>query len=188
MKGRGKSTAKARGRVFFALMLAFAVADLFIAPMTDARARQGDGYAHSAHGLDPDTPGYVSLRGGRRVLFNFRNFFHWWLARPRQAGPGLRRLLAGDGNSAAHNFIGHFCVSLALALLGLALFPRPLPVAVCGTFLNIFHEYIAEGRYVDPSFVDLWLDQFGLALAVIAFILVRRLMRSGKAKAPQRET
>ena len=44
----------------------------------------------------------------------------------------------------------------------------------CGTALNIFHEYVAEGQYVGPSFIDLWLNQIGLLLAMLGYFLTRR--------------
>jgi len=80
---------------------------------------------------------------------------------------------ASDGNSFANNFCWHFIGSLALSALGLWL-SRSLPwVFVCGTVVNVFHEYVAEGQYVDPSFIDLWLDQLGLLLAMLGYFLIR---------------
>jgi hypothetical protein len=49
--------------------------------------------------------------------------------------------------------------------------------------MNIWHEYVAEGLYCDPSWVDLWLDSAGIATAMGLWFVLRNLpgRRSGKA-------
>lgn len=155
-------------------MLALVAADFLLAPMTDPHSAGGNGYAHRTPGIDRESPDYDALRGYRRVVFNFRHWLYWWTPKASVSGSGLRSLLASDGNSARHNLVGHFGVSFVLALLAIAYVPRAGFVIALGTFMNVFHEYIAEGQYVDPSFVDLWLDQLGLFLATVLFLCYRR--------------
>jgi len=156
--------------------------DFVVAPRTDARAAAGEGYGHHVPGLDAEDPDYGELRGWRRVWFNFRHFHLFWVQRPPNSQGGLTGLLASDGNSFANNFCWHFLGSLVLSALGLWL-SRSLPwVFVCGTVVNVFHEYVAEGQYVDPSFIDLWLDQVGLLLAMLGYFFIGRRRRPGAAE------
>ena len=173
---------KGRYAVLFAGLLLFAAADFVVAPLTDSLS--GRGYAHRVTGLDASDPDYGALRGYRRVKFNFRHFFHWWVAWPSGADADPVRLLSSDGNSVFHNLVGHFGGSLAASLLGMLIVPRALLIIALGTLMNVFHEYVAEGRYVDPSFVDLWLDQLGLFLAIAVFVLVVRWKSRREQPAP----
>jgi len=50
----------------------------------------------------------------------------------------------------------------------------PLFVGALGTGMNVFHEYVAEGQYCDPSFIDLWLGQVGLLAGIALFIYLQR--------------
>jgi len=154
--------------VLVAGVVILAAADFVLAPRTDPHAAQGHGYGHRA--TTPEAPGDDALRGFPRVAFNFRHFCHWWLAFPPHARAKPAKLLSSDGNRWTHNLAGHFGGSLVLSLAALFLVPRPVLILLLGTGMNIFHEYVAEGQYVDPSFVDLWLDQLGLFLAVVFFI------------------
>ena len=152
-----------------------AVTDFVLAPRTDPHAAQGRGYGHRV--TTPQGPGHDASRGFPRVAFNFRHFFHWWLAYPPQCRAAPGKLLSSDGNSLTTNLAGHLGGSFALSLAGVFLAPRPAIILILGTGVNIFHEYVAEGQYADPSFVDLWLDQLGLALAVLLFVALRRRAR-----------
>jgi len=154
-------------------MLTLVAADFLLAPMTDPLAARGNGYAHRTPGIGREKPEYNALRGYRRVVFNFRHWLYWWTPKTSVSGSRLRSFLAGDGNSALHNLVGHLFVIFMLALLAIWYVPRAGLVIAFGTFMNVFHEYIAEGQYVDPSFVDLWLDQLGLFLATVLFLCVR---------------
>ena len=107
------------------------------------------------------------------MAFNFRHFCHWWLACPPHVKAKPAKLLSSDGNRLSTNLAGHFGGSLVLSLAALFLVPRPVLILLLGSGMNIFHEYVAEGQYVDPSFVDLWLDQLGLFLAVAFFVCWR---------------
>ena len=182
MQNTRKTRAISRKRyaILFAGFLGIALADLVGAPLIDRHAAAGKGYGHHAGVPGRATPGFKALRGPWRVWFNFRHALHWWTAWPARAGAHPVKLLTSDGNSMATNLAGHFGGSFVLALLALVLVPRPWLIAALGTVMNVFHEYVAEGRYCDPSFIDLWLDEFGLALAIGCFMFVRwRAMRKG---------
>jgi len=176
-----KSITKRRYAAFVAVCLVASAADFVIAPATDRRAAGGRGYGHHARVPYRNDPAYGALRGHRRVMFNFRHFCHWWTAWPAGTGLSPMALVTSDGNVFTTNFFGHFVVSFVLCLLGLVVVRRILPVAVAGTAINIFHEYVSEGQYADPSFIDLWLDQLGLLLAVIVFVAVRRSRKNTQA-------
>lgn len=169
-----KPIQKKRYAILAVGMLALVAADFLLAPTTDPYASRGNGYAHRTPGIGSEKPDYNALRGYRRVVFNFRHWLYWWTPKASASGSGLRSFLASDGNSALHNLIGHFCISFLLTLLAIWYVPRAWLVIAFGTFMNVFHEYIAEGQYVDPSFVDLWLDQLGLFLATVMFLCIRR--------------
>lgn len=138
----------------------------------DPHAARGLGYRHQVEGLDTSHPDYAVHRGWPRVRFNLVHFFTFWTVWPDVRGQGLSGLLGSDGNSASSNLLGHFGGSAALSIAGLCIAPSRTAVASCGTAVNVFHEFVAEGQYVDPSFIDLWLDQLGLftALALSAGI------------------
>lgn len=153
-----------------------ASADVHLVRRTDAVPARGAGYAH--HSAEPCLtvdPDYSVLFGAHRVRFNFRHFAVWWINWPAGVGTDLRAILSSDGNHLSQNLVGHLIGSMILVLLALWLVPRPLFIAALGTLINVFHEYVAEGWYADPSFVDLWLDQLGLVLALILWIGLRFL-------------
>lgn len=166
-----KKTARWRLVLFGGVVLALAVLDFAVAPLTDPHAASGAGYGHRPS--SPAGPDSGALRGYLRVRYNFRHFTHWWCAHPGWRG-GWRGVVSSDGNSALTNLGGHLGGSFLLSLAGLWLVPWPWLILAAGTALNIFHELVAEGQYVDPSFVDLWLDQAGLLLALGLFALLRR--------------
>jgi len=141
--------------------LLLCASDFVLSPLTDPHAAAGRGYGHHVEALDPSDPHYGELRGWKRVRLNFRHFHIFWTHYPPNRQGGFRGFIASDGNSFANNFCGHFLGSIVLSALGLWLSHSLLWVFVCGTAVNIFHEYVAEGQYVDPSFIDLWLDQLG---------------------------
>jgi len=167
------SITKQRYVVFFILFAVLVIADFFIMPAGDSYAAKGKGYRHGNTVLDTTDPYYQTLRGPGRVIFNFRNFLHWWTACPSGVGMSPIKILESDGNSIVQNVIGHFVLSFILSLIAVLLVPRPILICLLGTFMNIFHEYVSEGQYVDPSFVDLWLDQLGLFFAIILFLCIQ---------------
>ncbi len=156
--------------------LLLCILDFFAAPQTDPFAAKGNGYRHHIAGLPVSDPDFAVLRGWRRVRLNFRHFFVFWMDWPEKAD-SFTSFIRSDGNSFANNFYGHFLGSVILSLLGLWLSGSLIAVGICGTVVNIFHEYVAEGQYVDPSFIDLWLDQLGLLLAMAAFACLRQIRR-----------
>ena len=180
-EGAGRAQRSRRGvslrrkAAFLAMLTLMLAADFWGAPLTDPVAAQRRGYSH--HFAFPANALYVDeLWGWKRVAFNFRHFNVWWTRCPRSERiRTVADFLRCDGNSAAVNLGGHFGGSFLLTLAGLAIWPVPRVILLCGMLVNVFHEYVAEGRYVDPSFVDLWLDTLGLVLAVGALQAGRRL-------------
>lgn len=146
--------------------------DMLFCPLTDSVPRHGNGYPHK--GTVSDTRFSETLFGPRRVFHNFLNFTHWWTNYPEKAD-SFWKLMSSDGNGAWQNIIGHFVLSLIVTVVGCCILPKPLWIFCAGTFVNIFHEYVAEGCYVDPSFIDLWMDQTGLLLGMAVYLLFVRL-------------
>ena len=156
--------------VFFACLLLLTAVDFLAAPRLDDVARRGEGYAHRSS-VPSDNDAWADARyGRRRVLFNFRHFGFWWRDGPRHAGWSAADLLRSDGNSVWVNLGGHFGGAVALAMLGMAILPQARLVLAAGTVGNILHEYVVEGMYCDPSFVDLWLNQAGVIVGIGLFL------------------
>jgi len=165
---------KARYATLVGVWLVLAVSDFFIMPLVDPYARHGSGYEHHDPARYRGDPECGAMRGYRRVIFTFRHFPDWWLAWPSHAGVSPVKLLVSDGNSMVTNLFGHLGVSLILSLIAMFLVPMPLFVGALGTGMNVFHEYVAEGQYCDPSFIDLWLGQVGLLAGIALFIYLQR--------------
>ena len=125
---------------------------------------------------------YYSSTGWERARFNLRNFHVFWSpARPcglewgdhftAENGflGGLDALLTCDGNTLGTNLLAHLAMGALVPLVGI---PMMWPywkvgwvyVAVLGEMLNIWHQFVASGRYEDPSWIDLWLFTLGLLL------------------------
>ena len=171
----GKAITSSNGRLaaLFACSLILCLLDFYGAPRTDPHAHAGKGYRHHVEGLDSSNSDFEVMRGWRRVRLNFKHFFLFWFDFPGNWKGGFVGLVTSDGNSFANNFYGHFIGSVVLSAAGLWLSRSLLCVGICGTLVNICHEYVAEGQYVDPSFIDLWLDQFGLILSMGGFALIQ---------------
>jgi len=149
-------------RAFWAVVVLFAAADTVVSPLTDPRARRGAAYGSR---YPPGEPAARAF-GPARIARNFRLFSVFWQPPPGSRLPRrLPALLAADGNSAWTNLFGHFGLAVLLGLIALWL-GVPIPVMlVAGTGINLWHEYVSEGMYCDPSWIDLWLDQIGLLVA-----------------------
>ncbi|NOY83132.1 MAG: hypothetical protein GXP31_19220 [Kiritimatiellaeota bacterium] len=155
------------------VLLAVMLGDLIWSPLTDPTARRSGGYGsnRTREGVSPPV-----RFGPRRVLHNFRNFAVFW--RPpagRRRKSGLTGFLTADGNSLTTNLFGHFGLAVLLCLIFLGLGANWTWVAAGATLVNIWHEYVSEGMYCDPSYVDLWLDQAGIGFALAGFALFRLL-------------
>ena len=167
-------------KAFRLIVLGLALGDLLFSPLTDPVARRMRAYRSR---YAPDVPGGTAF-GTVRVLRNFRLFFRFWAPPPgvpRSWRP--RDVLTADGNSVVENLAGHFGLAVLMVLSAIAL-GVPVPdVLIAGTLINVWHEYVAEGLYCDPSWIDLWLDQAGLFTAVAAGAYLRRRRRSHDSSA-----
>lgn len=162
-----------RRLIFAVLVVAFAVIDFFCIARIDPITSEGRAYGHQEFAKSwAGAPETESVSGHDRVAFNFRHFFKWWVV-PRPAGqPGLIPILTSDGNGLVENLGAHLGGSTVLVFAGLWLSGSIPGVAAAATAMNVFHEYAAEGSYCDPSFVDLWLDQAGIFLAVMIYGMI----------------
>ncbi len=156
--------------IFAFLILLFAVFDYFHIAGIDSITKSGAGYGHQEFVKPwPGAAGTDKASGWDRAVFNFRHFFKWWAVFPPNRRGGIEGALTSDGNGLLNNLGGHLLGSAVLVFVAL-LFFRSIPlVVIAGTAMNIFHEYIAEGRFCDPSPVDLWLDQIGIMIAVALY-------------------
>jgi hypothetical protein len=148
----------------------------------DPITKTGRGYGH--HELArhwQGASGTENAFGWSRIGFNFRHFFKWWIVIPQTRGGGLKGVLTSDGNGLFENLGGHFAGSAILVFLALWLSGSIPWTVLAGTAINIFHEYVAEGSYCDPSFVDLWLDQAGILLAVAVYGIISMQIRRNRA-------
>ena len=153
--------------VFVVLVMMFAVVDFVHITRSNPMTTEGHGYNHHEFAkLWAGAAETANICSWNRVGFNFRHFIKWWVVPPRMNGFGVTQMLTSDGNCLETNLAGHLGGSTLLVLIALWLSGSVPMVVVAGTAINIFHEYVAEGRYCDPSFVDLWLDQAGILLAV----------------------
>ncbi len=165
------------GRLCLGVLCAVLLADTVLSPLTDRTARRGEGYGSNRTGTAGALPGRF---GPRRVLHNVRHFtVYWQPPAGRRRKPGLVGFLTADGNSPATNLLGHFGLAVLLCLIFLGLGARWTWVAAGATLVNVWHEYVSEGMYCDPSYVDLWLDQAGIGFALAVFCLFR-LFRSSR--------
>ena len=99
-------------------------------------------------------------------------------------GGGLVGLLSCDGQTALTNLLGHalpFFLLGCLATGGLGGHHRPRHCAVCGVLpvvavalggLNVWHGFVAAGRWTDPSWVDFWLSAVGALAGWLAAVLL----------------
>jgi hypothetical protein len=168
---------KKRLEIFILLLLCLMIGDLLFSISTDSVPRGGNGYNHKTS--VSNTRFEDTLFGSKRVLHNFLNFLHWWVAWPENAA-SFWKLMSSDGNSAIQNIFGHFVLGTLITIAACAIFPKPIWIFCAGTIVNIFHEYVAEGCYVDPSFIDLWLDQSALVLGIAIFFLFRSVNATKK--------
>jgi hypothetical protein len=156
--------------IFTVLVLLFAVFDYVHIAGIDSIAKSGAGYGHQEFVKSwPGAAETETVNGLKRVDFNFNHFIKWWIVFPPNRRGGIEGALTSDGNGLLNNLGGHLFGSAFLVFIALLVF-RSIPmVVIAGTAMNIFHEYIAEGRFCDPSPVDLWLDQIGILLALAAY-------------------
>jgi len=142
--------------------------DFFIVNLTDIVARSKIGYSFdypdTLAGQWQNTPQY----GLQRIAYNFNHFALFWTKTPNNIQiKSFYQLMTVDGNSFWMN-LSHLILFFIFALLLMRLFKLSWwQVLIIGIVVNIFHEYIAEGIYADPSFIDLWLDSLGTILGIL---------------------
>lgn len=156
--------------VCLGILVGLCVADYLC--LTDPRFKDRSGYGFGYAGLT-DTR-CVPRYGPGRVLYNFRHFWVFWRRLPPGRHPSsVGEWLTVDGNRAPEN-VGHFLswglMALLMRLLGFSILQSFLTPSA----LNIAHEFIIEGLYVDPSFLDLWLDEAGTVIGVLLAGLLLR--------------
>ncbi len=165
-----------RKLLIFLFLITLLLIDFFIIGRLDPVCRKGQGYGFGYY-LGKEEQRMIHYQYGfERIKYNFRNFFQFW------AGPtfgrryySLKEFLTLDGNSLIWN-VSHFLCFFIFSLILLLFFKlNPLSVFLIGLLVNIFHEYIAEGIYVDPSFNDLWLDLLGTLSGILIGIIFGRI-------------
>jgi len=161
-------------KVIFLLLVCLLLIDFFVIGKIDYLSKQEIGYGYQ-YPLGSNEQHLLYQRyGWPRIIYNFSNFFQFWQAPP----PGrifsnLIEFLYLDVPPSTFLFnIFHFFAFLIFALILLRFFCLPIwAVFLIGMFFNIFHEYIAEGIYIDPSLPDLWIDTIGLLTGILIFNL-----------------
>ena len=111
--------------------------------------------------------------GLNRIAYNFRHFISFWeKPSPDRELYSLKDLFESDSNSVFQN-LTHFFLFLIFSVAGTCLGFGALVIFLAGTVFNIIHEYIVEGCYVDPSFIDLWLGQLGIHFGLLIYLAAR---------------
>ena len=130
------------------------------------------GYAETFQSLELEGKLRFSLW---RIKHNFKNFFQYWFCLPHNVKIiNFKDFITLDGNPWYENIFGHLILfslfGFLYSLIGAGLFN----VFLTGMIINIIHEYIVEGMYCDPSFVDLWLDTLGLLIGITLYIIFKK--------------
>lgn len=166
-----------RSKEVIFLFLAFLLLiDFFVIGKIDPISREGLGYGFG-YFLGPKEQHLLYQKyGWPRIVYNFSHFFQFWLSPPvGKSFKNIKEFFYLDIPPSTIFFnILHFFAFLFFALILLILFHLPIwQVFFICLFFNIFHEYIAEGIYLDPSFNDLWTNLlgtlFGILLGMIFF-------------------
>lgn len=164
-------------KVIFLLLICLLLIDFFVIGKIDSRSNQQIGYGYN-YPLGGQEQNLLYQRyGWPRLVYNFSNFFQFWQAPPpgRTAHNIIEFFQLDVPPSTVLFNIFHFFAFAIFAILLLYFFHLPLwLVFAIGIFFNVFHEYIAEGIYVDPSFNDLWTDSLGLLVGILVYIIFLR--------------
>ncbi len=169
---------KNKNIILLVILLLILLGDFFVVSRTDVVARSKTGY-----GFDyPDTlveqwqntPQY----GLQRIAYNLSHFSLFWTKTPNNIQiKSFYQLMTIDGNSFWMN-LSHFILFFIFSALLMLLFGLSWwKVLILGMFVNIFHEYVAEGVYVDPSFIDLWSDTVGIILGILIGAVLQKFQR-----------
>lgn len=142
--------------------------DFFIIPNLGIICRQHQGYGFSySTGERAERLAEIQY-SGQRVAYNFKHFLLFWTQPPLSSGyNSLMEFLRLDHSALFFNII-HFFAFFIFALLLLFFWQLPTYLTVViGLFFSIFHEYVAEGICMDPSYNDLWVNLLGTLIAVL---------------------
>jgi len=113
--------------------------------------------------------------GVGRVAYNFRNFCVFWLVpTPGKRPSRLTDWITVDGNNIVQN-VGHLVAWGLLALLMMVSGFSVVQSLLLPVVFSIVHEYVLEGLYVDPSWIDLWLNLIGTLAGVFVVSVWREL-------------
>lgn len=150
--------------------------DFFILSKLDVISRNQKGYQFVYPSTLVDEWQNTALYGSKRIAYNFDHFCLFWLKMPEQSNiHSFHQLITQDGNPLWMN-LSHFACFFLFTLFLIWWFKLKRWQAILfGFLINIFHEYIAEGIYVDPSFIDLWLDTAGILFGILISLLGQKL-------------
>jgi hypothetical protein len=168
---------KKRKILFIFLFLLVLWGDFFIISRYDPVCWNKQGYGFGKIGKQTENTPEVKF-GWERVGYNFKNFSVFWQKSLTNSYHNLKEFLVLDGNSIWNNLF-HFSFFIGFTLILLFYFDFSLlNTFLIGNFLSIFHEYVAEGICVNPSFVDLWIDLLGIFFGILIFVLLKSFLWS----------
>lgn len=173
---------KKKNIILLVILLLILLGDFFIVSRTDAAARSKIGYGFdypdTLVGQWQNTPQY----GLQRLAYNFGHFSLFWTKTPNNIQiKSFYQLMTVDGNPLWMN-LSHLILFFIFAILLMRLFKLSWwQVLLIGIIVNIFHEYVAEGIYVDPSFIDLWLDSLGTIVGIIFAVIFFKKGQAAKS-------
>jgi hypothetical protein len=162
----------------FIFLLFLLLVDFFIVSRLDPVCHTKQGYGFSYATGEPMEVFNQMRFGAKRINYNFSHFSLFWTKAPFGKNfSNLIEFLKLDGNPLWMN-IGHFFAFFIFTLVLLYFFRLNLISVFLITFVfNIFHEYIAEGICVDPSFNDLWVDLIGSLVGILFFVIWPNLVK-----------
>lgn len=160
--------------ILFLFLFLLLLIDFFIVGRFDpiCYSKQGYGFSY-ATGESAEVLNSIRF-SPERIGYNFSHFSLFW-TKP-SFGKNFNSLidfLKLDGNPLWLN-IGHFVAFFIFTLILFYIFRLNfVSVFLINLVFNIFHEYIAEGICIDPSFNDLWVNTVGCLIGILFFILCR---------------
>ncbi|MCX7779005.1 MAG: VanZ family protein [Patescibacteria group bacterium] len=143
----------------------------------DKVCRFGQGYGFGYYLKPADQKMLYQRYGWERIKYNLRNFFQFWFQPPLgKKFSNLKEFLVLDVPPSNLIFnILHFFAFLIFTLLLVYLLRLSIGLAfLIGLFFNFFHEYVAEGICLDPSFNDLWTNTLGLLVGMLLSAIVTK--------------
>ncbi len=163
-------------QAIFLFLVILLLVDFFVIGKIDKLSRQKIGYGFN-YPLGAKEQHLLYQRyGWQRIIYNFSHFFQFWLSPPPgKSFKNLNEFLHLDIPPSTLTFnILHLFAFLFFSLILLYFFRLPIwLVFLIGIFFNIFHEYVAEGIYIDPSFNDLWTNLLGIIFGLLLFEIIQ---------------